>query len=110
MSDVYDPAERVRVESHVATMEKYREMYAESVNSPAKFWGAIAKQFYWKQEPSEEKFLSYNFNLNDGPINIKWMQDAKTNLCYNCLDRHLPAKKTDVRQSIVCIARILNLP
>lgn len=81
----------------MATMEKYHEMYAESVNQPAKFWGKIAEEFYWNEKPSEEKFLQYNFNVNDGPISIKWMEDAKTNLCYNCLDRHLPAKKTDVR-------------
>ncbi len=89
MSDVYQPCDRVRTESHVSSMDDYRAMYKESVDEPAKFWGRIADQFHWDAKPSVEKFLEYNFDCTKGPVSIKWMQGAKTNLSYNCLDRHL---------------------
>ncbi len=89
MSDLYQPPERVRIDAHIASVADYKTKYEESIKNPAKFWGAIASEFFWKQPPSEEKFLEFNFDVTKGPIDIKWMQDGKTNICYNCLDRHL---------------------
>jgi len=91
MSDVYDPPERVATESHCRGMNKYNEMYNESLDDPKKFWGRICQQFYWKSpipdDPSE--FMRYNFDLRKGPIKIEWMVGAKTNICYNALDRNI---------------------
>ena len=70
-------------------MEQYREMYQRSIEDPAGFWGDIAKDFYWKTPPSAEKFFSYNFDASKGPIFIKWMEDAVTNISYNLLDRNV---------------------
>ena len=89
MSDVYQPSERVKTETHLASMDEYRRMHSESVTDPVGFWSRIADGFHWHRKPSKEKFFSHNFNVNDGPISIKWMEDGLTNLCYNCLDRHL---------------------
>lgn len=65
-------------------------MYKESVENPEAFWREIAKQFHWKTPP--ENFLAYNFNVDKGPIFIKWMEGAKTNICYNVLDRIVEEK------------------
>lgn len=46
-------------------------MHAQSVEDPATFWGDIAKQFHWKTSPTKENFLSYNFNVDNGPIEVK---------------------------------------
>jgi acetyl-CoA synthetase len=89
MSDVYDPHDRICGESHITSMDDYRAMHKESVDEPAAFWGKIAAQFHWDATPSKEKFLEYNFDCNKGPVSVKWMQDSRTNLSYNCLDRHL---------------------
>ena len=70
-------------------MDQYRKMYKTSVEDPATFWGDIAKQFHWETAPNADKFLSYNFDVSKGPISIKWMEGAKTNVCYNVLDRHV---------------------
>merc|ERR1739844_787751 len=67
-------------------------MHAQSVEDPASFWGDIAEKFHWKMSPTKDNFLSYNFNVNNGPIEIKWMCDGKLNICYNALDRHLDKK------------------
>ena len=48
MSDVYEPPERVQCESHCKGMQKYNEMYNESIDDPKKFWSRVCQQFYWK--------------------------------------------------------------
>ncbi len=84
----------------LAKVPSVRVRYEESVSSPAKFWGRIASEFHWQQQPTEEMFLSYNFNVNDGPIRVEWMADGKTNVCYNCLDRHLEKRGDQVGNNI----------
>lgn len=58
----------------------------------------MAKEnFHWeKLWEDDAKVLDYNFDLNKGDVSIKWFEGAKTNLCYNCLDRHLPARAAQV--------------
>ena len=55
MSDVYEPPERVQRESHCRGMQKYNEMYNESIDDPKKFWRKICQQFYWKSPIPEGK-------------------------------------------------------
>ena len=45
-------------------------MHAQSVEDPASFWGEIAEKFHWKMSPTKDNFLSYNFNVNNGPIEV----------------------------------------
>jgi len=92
MSDMYSPPDFFRTESHCGSMEKYNQMYKQSVEDPTAFWGEIARKFHWKKQPTKDNFLSYNFNVKDGPIKIEWMKDGVTNICYNTLDRHLEKK------------------
>jgi len=75
-------------------MKQYKEMYELSLKDPEQFWGKIAKQFHFESTHTG-KFLDYNFNISDGEIFIKWMEGARTNICYNCVDRHIAAGKAD---------------
>lgn len=84
---VYVPDPSVSRKSHISSMKQYEDMYKHSIDNPEEFWGEIAKQFHWETEPS--KFLSYNFDITKGPISIKWMEGATTNICYNLLDRNV---------------------
>ena len=34
-------------------LDKYNEMYNESIDAPAKFWKKIADKFYWKKPPPQ---------------------------------------------------------
>jgi acetyl-CoA synthetase len=72
---------------HIASMEQYREMYDRSIEDPDGFWGEIAEDFHWFKK--WDKVRSFNYNIKKGPISIKWFEGAKTNITYNCLDRHL---------------------
>ena len=88
VSEIYPPLQRIQDECHVKNMDKYREMYKRSVEDPQGFWGEISKDFYW-ESPPKDKFLDFNFDVRKGKIFIKWMEGAKTNICYNALDRHV---------------------
>uniref|UniRef100_A0A672IY32 Acetyl-coenzyme A synthetase n=1 Tax=Salarias fasciatus TaxID=181472 RepID=A0A672IY32_SALFA len=52
------------------------------------FWKDIADEFFWKK-PATGPMLQYNFDVTKGSIYVKCMEGAKTNMCYNVLDRHV---------------------
>jgi acetyl-CoA synthetase len=63
----------------------YKTMYAESVNSPTKFWGKQAKRLDWFKTPTKIKNTSFAYDN----VSIKWYEDGVLNVSYNCIDRHL---------------------
>ena len=86
---VFPPNPRLMAEAHVSGMEEYQEKYRQSIENPREFWSEIAKTFHWETPAIPEKFLQYNFDLAKGPISIKWMEGATTNICYNLIDRNI---------------------
>ncbi|XP_050456421.1 acetyl-coenzyme A synthetase [Cataglyphis hispanica] len=84
---IYYPNPEIMKRSHCSSMEQYREMHKKSVEDPVKFWGEIAKEFYWETPAIEDKFFSYNFNVDKGDVFIKWMEGATTNISFNLLDK-----------------------
>ena len=87
---VFMPDNRITSEAHVSSMEQYQQMYKRSIEKPEEFWQEIADEFHWHKPPTS--FLSYNFNVENGPIFVKWMEGAQTNICYNVLDRIINEK------------------
>jgi acetyl-CoA synthetase len=65
-------------------------MYKKSVEDPEGFWGEIAETFYW--EKKWDQVRDFNYNMSKGPVFIEWFKNAKTNITYNCLDRHLDTR------------------
>ncbi|KAH8360482.1 hypothetical protein KR200_006874 [Drosophila serrata] len=86
---IYDPNPAISQNAYISSFEEYQKFYQESLDNPAEFWSRVAKQFHWETPADPEKFLKYNFNISKGPISIKWMEGASTNLCYNLLDRNV---------------------
>uniref|UniRef100_U5EWV9 Acetyl-coenzyme A synthetase n=1 Tax=Corethrella appendiculata TaxID=1370023 RepID=U5EWV9_9DIPT len=86
---VYKPDPKLSSSAYVSTIEQYHELYKQSIDTPEVFWGNIAKQFYWEQQCEPKNFFNYNFDISKGPISIKWMEGATTNICYNLLDRNV---------------------
>lgn len=74
---------------HVPTIEEYRRQYDLSISQPGKFWSQVAADFTWKSPlpTSESAILNYNFDLNEGPIEVQFLKGVKTNISYNLLDR-----------------------
>ncbi|MDP4022570.1 acetate--CoA ligase [Methylobacterium sp. NEAU 140] len=67
---------------------KYRQMYEASVSNPDAFWGEHGKRIDWMTPYTKVKDTSFE----PGNVSIKWFEDGKTNVAYNCVDRHLEAR------------------
>ena len=82
---VIEPTEYVRQESWINSFETYQELYKQSIEDPEEFWAQQAKQFlYWKEPWT--KVLDWDFKENP---HANWFIGGKTNVSYNCIDRHL---------------------
>jgi acetyl-CoA synthetase len=79
-----------RENAWVKSMDEYKELYKQSIEDPETFWAKMADQFYW--EKRWDKVRDYNFSISKGPVFIEWFKNAKTNISYNCLDRHLETR------------------
>lgn len=60
-----------------------RALHALSLESPDRFWGEIANDLYWSERSGPV------LRPTDVPPFGKWFEGWKTNISYNCLDRHL---------------------
>ncbi|HLJ16842.1 MAG TPA: acetate--CoA ligase [Bryobacteraceae bacterium] len=80
--NVFPPLPEFAKNAHVGSLEAYRELYRQAEESPEKFWGELAmRELFWFEKPSH--VLEWN------PPFAKWFAGGKTNVSYNCLDRHL---------------------
>ena len=70
----------------------YFKMYEQSVQDPEAFWGEQGKRIDWMKPYSKVKDVSYG----PGDVYIKWFYDGTTNVCHNCVDRHLDKKRDTV--------------
>ena len=67
--------------------EQYAAMYRASIEEPETFWAEQAEQMLEWSTPWQE-VMKYDFV--DGYIH--WFQGGRLNVCYNCVDRHLPTQ------------------
>ncbi|MBS3957415.1 MAG: acetate--CoA ligase [Clostridiales bacterium] len=81
---VVEPADWVRERAHIKSMEEYEEMYARSVEDPEGFWAQMAEEYlHWHKK--WDSVVEWEF---DTP-RVEWFKGGKTNVAYNCIDRHL---------------------
>ncbi len=78
---VFPPPEEFAAQAHVSGMESYERLYAEADSDPEAFWARIAGELHWFEPWT--KTLEWNAPW------AKWFVGGKTNLSYNCLDRHV---------------------
>src|SRR5436309_14497395 len=71
---------------------KYRDMYARSIKDPNAFWAEQDKRLDWYRAPTRIK----NVSFGPGNVSIKWFEDGALNAAYNCIDRHLPKRASQV--------------
>ncbi|WP_223635012.1 acetate--CoA ligase [Corallococcus sp. EGB] len=85
-SRVFPPSEDFSRRAHIRSMQDYQRLWDEAAKDPDTYWGARAREeLYWK-EP-------FQTVLDWKPPHARWFVEGKTNLAYNCLDRHLPKLK-----------------
>uniref|UniRef100_W5M400 acetate--CoA ligase n=1 Tax=Lepisosteus oculatus TaxID=7918 RepID=W5M400_LEPOC len=88
---VFPPPLELQNDAHVPDFQSYLQLYKKSVDEPEVFWKEVAQDFFWKSPPKGQ-FLQYNFDVTRGSIYVKFMEGAKTNMCYNVLDRNVKEK------------------
>ena len=78
----FPPPEAFTKQAAIGSWAQYEAMYKESINNPEKFWGEVGAQLHWFKKWDRVR------NWDNKPF-AKWFEGGKTNLSYNCLDRHL---------------------
>ena len=59
----------------------YRAMHAASINDPEAFYGEAATELHW--------FSPWSSVVEFTSPDAVWFKNATTNLCFNCVDRHV---------------------
>jgi len=94
--DTFAPSDAFRGRAHIPSEEAYREEYQRSVENPEAYWEEMAeKHVTWFKK--WDSVLEYDFDSigeKEGPY-LKFFDGAKTNVSYNCVDRHVEAGKGD---------------
>jgi acetyl-CoA synthetase len=81
-SETFPPPKAFSERTSVRSMEEYERLYRAAADDPEKFWEERAKAVHW--------FAPWTKVLDwSNPPFSKWFVGAKTNVSYNCLDRHL---------------------
>ena len=84
---VFPPPAEFAAKAHVGSLADYEELYARSIADPEGFWDSAAKELHW--------FAPWTRVLDWNLPWAKWFVGGKTNISYNCLDRHVHNGKRD---------------
>jgi acetyl-CoA synthetase len=79
---VVRPSAEFKAQANLGSQALYKRLYAESVNTPEKFWGRHARELVAWRKPFK-KVLSWKLP------HAKWFEDGQLNVAENCVDRHL---------------------
>ncbi|MBL4617364.1 MAG: acetate--CoA ligase [Robiginitomaculum sp.] len=82
--EVYPVSDAWAQEAHI-DLAKYESMYADSIADPTKFWGEAGKRLDWITPYTKVKDCSWGKE----DLHVRWYEDGRLNVSYNCIDRHL---------------------
>jgi len=70
-----------------SSFDKYMKLHQQSIDSPTKYWGQLAKDVLtWDVPFDSHRVLQGGFENGD----VRWFAGGKLNVAYNALDRHDP--------------------
>src|SRR3989338_349968 len=81
---VFKPSSEFSRSARLQTFEDYKKLYQSAQQNPQNFWEKEAKDLHW--------FKPWKKVLTWDPPDAQWFIGGKTNISYNCLDRHLKTK------------------
>jgi acetyl-CoA synthetase len=84
---VFPPPPEFSAKAHIKSLEEYEALYKKSIEDPEAFWAGVAKDLHWFK--AWDKVLDWDLPW------AKWFVGGKTNLCYNCVDRHATGKRAN---------------
>mgnify|MGYP001319313917 CR=1 FL=1 len=75
--------------------ERYISLYQESIENGDEFWNKHGGRIDWYEKYTKIRNTKYS----NKDVSIKWYEDGKLNVAYNCIDRH--AKENPDRVAII---------
>ncbi len=84
---LFEPPAEFSAQAAIQTRQEYEKMYRRSMEEPEAFWAEAAGQLFWHKP--WEKVLDWKMP------HAQWFVGGKTNIAYNCLDRHIAAGRGD---------------
>lgn len=78
---IVSPKEFAFTNPLLSSKEIYDTTYLSSINKSEEFWTSIAENLFW--------FKKWDAVYNHKFTNPKWFVNAKTNISFNCIDRHI---------------------
>ncbi len=95
LKEIYPVPEKFRQKAYVKSRAEYEKMWKESISNPDAFWAKIAEEYItWFKK--WDKVQDCNYGNSSKDLRVKWFVNAKVNVSYNCLDRHLEKKGNQV--------------
>ncbi|CAI4228981.1 unnamed protein product [Auanema sp. JU1783] len=85
--EVFLPPAPLLAGAHISGIPSYHEKYRSSINDSEAFWRTVTDELHF--ETLSDKGLEYNFDAKKGKIFCKFMDGARTNISYNCLERNI---------------------
>jgi acetyl-CoA synthetase len=82
---VFPPDPEFSKKAHIHSLEVYDSISQRAVTDPEAYWADIAAELQWF-EPWQ-KVLEWDLPF------AKWFVGGKTNIAYNCIDRHLNSSR-----------------
>ncbi|MBX3321632.1 MAG: acetate--CoA ligase [Phycisphaeraceae bacterium] len=67
----------------ISSMDEYRTLHQRSLDDPDGFWSDAARSLHW--------FKDWHTTVEWNVPDARWFVGGKTNICYNCVDRHIEA-------------------
>ena len=88
LKEVYPVPDWARKQAYIKSRAEYEKLWKRSIKEPDAFWAEIATEYVdWFKK--WDKVEDYNFDVQKGPIYVKYFEGGKLNVSYNCLDRQL---------------------
>src|SRR5262245_59956100 len=88
---VFPPSAEFSSKAKIKDAAEYDALQKQAADDPERFWADIASELHWFSK--WDKVLEWDLPF------AKWFVNGKTNISYNCLDRHL----TSARKNKVAI-------
>ncbi|MFL5370460.1 MAG: acetate--CoA ligase, partial [Myxococcales bacterium] len=84
---VIPPAPQFAEKARIGALDKYRALYDRSISDPDGFWAEEAERITWFKK--WDKVSRWDFHTGK----IEWFIGGKTNVSFNCLDRHVASPR-----------------
>jgi acetyl-CoA synthetase len=84
----FEPSAEFIKNARISGLDAYSAEYEKSIQDPESYWADQASQLHWFK-PWESVL-----DRSDAPF-YKWFNGGKTNIAYNCLDRHVEKGRGD---------------